>query len=219
MNHAVRIRVLGILAAVAASAACSRPDPAPAAGEPVARIAEVRRQPLGSMVTVEGVVTVPSGVIDAGFAVQDATAGIYVAADSATRVEPFQVVRVSGRLADNHGLLGIAPDSVAVRGAGRPPQPRAARTGEVGEATEGSLLATGGTVAGPVVDDRPYGWKVTIDDGSGPLLVFVPVGAKMDVSGIRPGQRLRVVGFSGQYDDHHEILPRSQADLTVLGGP
>jgi hypothetical protein len=41
------------------------------------------------------------------------------------------------------------------------------------------------------------GWKITIDDGSGPLLVFVPVGAKVDVGGIRPGQRLRVVEFSG----------------------
>jgi len=218
MRHAVRTQVLGLLA-VAASAACARPDPPPAADAPVARIVDARRMAPGSAVTVEGVVTVPSGVIDAGFAVQDATAGIYVSADSATRVEPLRVVRVSGRLVENHGLLGIAPDSVEVRGAGRAPQPRAARTGEVGEATEGSLLAVGGTVTGPVVDDRPYGWKITLDDGSGPLLVFVPAGAKMDVGGIRPGQRLRVVGFSGQYDDHHEILPRSQTDLAVPGGP
>lgn len=202
-----------LLALLAACAAGSGSLPTHVRTTP---IAEARRQPLGSRVTVQGVVTVPLGVIDAGFAVQDATAGIYVNVDSAVGVQSFRIVRVSGRLVDRHGLLAIVPTLVEVRGTTRQPQLRTARTGEVGEATEGSILTVSGTVAGAVVDDRPYGWKVTIDDGSGPLLVFVPVGAKVDVGGIRPGQRLRVVGFSGQYDDHHEILPRSPADITTL---
>jgi hypothetical protein len=89
-------------------------------------------------------------------------------------------------------------------------------TGAVDEAAEGWLIETTGRTVGAVVDDRPYGWKVTIDDGSGPLLVFIPVGARVDVAGVREGQRLRVTGLAGQYDDHHEIIPRMPSDVAVL---
>ncbi|MGH8700069.1 MAG: hypothetical protein ACREVR_02680, partial [Burkholderiales bacterium] len=46
-------------------------------------IADARDEPLGTIVTVQGTVTVPtaaftSSTFDRGFAIQDATAGIYV---------------------------------------------------------------------------------------------------------------------------------------------
>ena len=46
-------------------------------------IAEARSLPLGTIVTIDGVVTVPSGAFssstfDQGFAIQDRTGGIYV---------------------------------------------------------------------------------------------------------------------------------------------
>jgi len=72
---------------------------------------------------------------------------------------------------------------------------------------------------GEVVDDRRHGWKITIDDGSGPLLVFIPAAAKIDVSRFRAGQHLRFVGFSGQYDDHYEIIPDSERDVEVIAKP
>jgi DNA/RNA endonuclease YhcR with UshA esterase domain len=183
------------------------------------RIADARRLPLGETVTVEGVVSVASGVIDAGFAVQDASGGIYVDADSATRLGESQRVRATGRLVTSHGLLRIAPSSIDALGRGDAtyPEPRIA-TGRVGEATEGRIIRAEGTIVGEIVDDSPYGWKITIDDGSGPLLVFLSPGAKIDVSRFRAGQRLRVTGFSGQYDDHAEILPRSETDVEIVSG-
>lgn len=203
----MRIRILPIVLLLAA---CRGNEPS------VIPIEKARTKEIGEIVMVEGVVTVPSGVIDAGFALADETGGIYVA-DSTRRLREDQVVRVTGTLADDHGLLVITPKHIG--SADRRPRATVTvgPTMVVNEESEGQLVETTGTVVGPVVDDRPYGWKITIEDGTGRLLVFVPVGAGIDVSGIRAGQRLRVLGFSGQYDDHHEILLRSQEDLVVLG--
>ncbi|HEU4451701.1 MAG TPA: hypothetical protein VFR81_01540, partial [Longimicrobium sp.] len=124
-----------------------------------------------------------------------------------------------GRLVTSHGLLRIAPSSIEALGRGETthPEPRIA-TGRVGEATEGRIIRAEGTIVGGIVDDTPYGWKITIDDGTGPLLIFLSPGAKIDVGRFRAGQRLRARGFSGQYDDHHEILPRSEADVEIVSG-
>lgn len=202
------------LAALLAVAACA---PASSPGPRTAPLAFVRQWAAGTVVDIVGIVTVPSGSFDRGFAVQDATGGVYVqATDSSVTYAVGQRVRVTGALADHHGRLGIAPASVTRLGSDAAPAPRDVRTGEVGEATEGWLLRARGTVVGDVADDRPYGWKVTVDDGSGPVLVFASTGARMDAGRIRRGQRIEVVGFGGQYDDHHEILPRSDADLRLL---
>ncbi|HEX2203450.1 MAG TPA: hypothetical protein VHG91_09145 [Longimicrobium sp.] len=203
--------LLFALTALAACAPASGPRPG------TLPVAEARRGALGATVEVSGVVTVPSGSLDRGFAVQDATGGIYVqATDSTVTYSAGQRVRVAGALAENHGLLGIGPAFVEVLGPAAAPAPRDVRTGEVGEATEGWLVRVRGTVTGDVVDDRPYGWKITIDDGSGPLLVFASASAWIDVGRVRAGQRIEAVGLSGQYDDHAEVLPRGDADLRVL---
>ena len=208
-----RIRLLA-LALAAASACAPASGPAPAATP----IAAARALPLASEVAVAGVVTVPSGALDAGFAVQDATGGIYVnATDSTARYAVGERVRVRGTSMDNHGLRGIAPSRIERMDRTAAPAPRDVRTGEVGEATEGWLIRVRGAVTGGVVDDRPYGWKVYVDDGSGRLLVFVGVATGIDVGQfITPGQRVQITGLSGQYDDHHEILPRGPADVVLL---
>ncbi|HEX5726848.1 MAG TPA: hypothetical protein VFX98_15335 [Longimicrobiaceae bacterium] len=178
-------------------------------------VAEARRQPVGDTVTVEGVATAGAAAVGAGFPLQDGAAGIFVLAGDSAAVRAGDRVRVTGTLAEEHGLLGIRPTALETLGRAPLPPPEPVPTGGVGEATESRLLQVRGTVAGAVVDDRPYGWKVTVDDGSGPLLVFVTPASGVDVSALRPGQRVRVVGVGGQYDDHHEVLPRAPADLAV----
>ena len=98
------------VAVVAAALLCSlAASPAPKGAPPFTyTIARARTLPAGRTVTVEGIVTVPSGVMDAEFAVQDATGGIYVA-DSTGYWSPGARMRVTGRLADIHGLMTIAP--------------------------------------------------------------------------------------------------------------
>src|SRR5262247_2530190 len=75
-------------------------------------IAEARSLPLGTVVTIDGSVTVPSGAFssstfDQGFAIQDQTGGIYVSTPDNLGFAPGQQVRVTGTLADTvlPGLL------------------------------------------------------------------------------------------------------------------
>ena len=66
----------------------------------------------------------------------------------------------------------------------------------------------------PVGDDLPYGYQVILDDGSGAVQVFVYASTGIDVSSLAVGQRVRVIGFSSQFDTHYEINPRTPADIS-----
>jgi hypothetical protein len=76
------------------------------------------------------------------------------------------------------------------------------------------LIAVRGRVI-EVVDDRPWGVKIYVDDGSGPLLVFVAAATGIDTSPCLPGVDVRVTGFSGRYATHTELLPRMTGDIAV----
>ena len=69
----------------------------------------------------------------------------------------------------------------------------------------------------PERNDLPYGFKLSIDDGTGELVIFVNVQTDIDLSEFAVGQLVSVTGFSGQFDDHYEVLPRSPEDLLLLG--
>ena len=118
------VTFLYILAPVAVHAA----PPAPK----IISIAEARSLPLGTVVIVDGSVTVPSGVFssstfDQGFAMQDHTGGIYVSVAANLGFAPRQQVRVTGKLADSvlPGLL-VLIDVTAIKAHGIGPtvQPR-----------------------------------------------------------------------------------------------
>ena len=187
-------------------------------------IAEARALPLGTIVTIDGVVTVPSGAFssstfDQGFAIQDRTAGIYVSTNDNLGFALRQQVRVTGKLADTvlPGLLVLVDvTEVKPHGSGPKVQPLAVATGDVGEATEGKLVTITGTITQPIVNDLPFGFIVFINDGSGEVHSFVCASTGIDVSGLSPGQTIEVTGFSGQFASDFEVDPRIQSDIRVL---
>jgi hypothetical protein len=184
-------------------------------GDRVEHIAKARRQALGTTVTVRGTVTVPSNAFDAGFAIQDGNAGIYVL-DSAGAVRALGAeVEVTGTLVDSFGLLAIQPSAVASLGNGKRVKPHKQRTGAVGERTEGRLLELDGTMVGDLVDDGPFGFKLDIDDGSGPIQVFLFPGSGISTAGLVDGASVHVVCFSNQFEAFFECDPRRPADLQV----
>ena len=194
------------------------------AAPPTVSIAEARSLPLGTVVTIDGVVTVPSGAFssstfDQGFAIQDRTGGIYVSTSDNLGFGLRQQVRVTGTLADTvlPGLL-VLVDVTAVKAHGSGPkvQPQPVATGGVGEATEGSIVRITGTISQPIVNDLPFGFIIVVNDGSGDINVFVCASTGIDVSGLSQGQTIEVTGFSGQFADHFEVDPRMQADIRVL---
>jgi hypothetical protein len=184
-------------------------------------IGAARALPLGTVVTVEGSVTVPSGLfssggtLDQGFAIQDRTGGIYVSVATNLGLTLRQRVLVTGQLAASNGFLILVPASngdVEVRGRGPGVRPLWLRTGSVGPANQGLLVRVVGTITQPLAPDPPFGTQVVVDDGSGPLRIFVNTSTGIDLSGLAPGQLLSVTGLSDEFDTP-EIDPRFQTDL------
>lgn len=168
-----------------------------------------------------GSVTVPSGDFrsssgDEGFAIQDQTGGIWVSVAKNPRLKLGQTVEVTGTLGTSNGKLQLVPaeaSAVIVRRTGL----RIA-TGQVGTATLGYLVTIEGTVTSQgVVEDLPYGYKVYLDDGSGPAQVYISTSTDIDpkARSLQPGKRLRVTGFGSQYDTAYEVEPRSRRDLAA----
>ena len=215
---------LVLLANLALPAAGRATPPAPpyAPAADVISIAAARGLPLGTVVTVDGSVTVASGAFssstgDQGFAIQDHTGGIYVSTPDNLGFAPRQQVRVTGQLADSFGLLVlINVTDIKAHGSGPKVQPLPVATNAVSEATEGKLVRITGTITQPVFDDSPFGFIIVIDDGSGAVNSFVSASTGIDVSGLSPGQTVELTGFSGQFADHYEVDPRTQADIKVL---
>ena len=195
------------------------------AAEKTISIAEARSLPLGTVVTINGSVTVPSGAFssstfDQGFAIQDRTGGIYVSTPDNLGFTFKQQVRVTGTLADTvlPGLLVLVDvTETKAHGAGPKVQPLPVATGDVGEATEGSIVRITGTISQPIFNDLPFGFIIVVNDGSGDINVFVAASTGIDVSGLSQGQTIEVTGFSGQFADHFEVDPRTQDDIRVVG--
>jgi hypothetical protein len=211
-------RSLGLLLAVLLP---GLPAVGDAAGSETLSIAAARRLPLGSIVTVEGAVTVApgafkSGTSDEGFAIQDRTGGIYVSVPADPGLQLRQQIRATGRLADNLGLLILVPTQLTPLnrpGWGQRVLPARVATGQIGEGTEGRLVELQARIAQPIGDDLPFGYRLFVDDGSGQVQAFVYASTHIDLNELQPGQRVRVVGLSGQYADHYELWPRSPGDI------
>jgi DNA/RNA endonuclease YhcR with UshA esterase domain len=195
-----------------------------APADKVISIAEARALPLGTVVTIDGSVTVASGAFssstfDQGFAIQDRTGGIYVSTADNLGFAPRQQVRVTGTLADTllPGLLVLVNvTEVKAHGSGPKVRPQPVATGDVNEDTEGTIVRITGTITQPIVNDLPFGFIIFVNDGSGEINVFVCASTGIDVSGLSQGQTIEVTGFSGQFADHFEVDPRTQADIRIV---
>jgi hypothetical protein len=208
------IASLTLLAGAAPALAVPHPHP-------VITIAQARALPLGTEVTVKGTVTTPSGAFessffDKGFGLQDETAGIYVTLQDDLHLHPFREVRVTGILTDQFGLLVIAPadpSDVKRRGEGDRVRPEFVQTVSVSEATEGRIVRVVGRISQAPTSDLPYGYKFSVDDGSGEAQIFVNTQTGIDVGTLALGELVSVTGFSSQFDTHWEIDPRRPGDI------
>lgn len=188
-------------------------------------IADARDEPLGTVVTVQGTVTVPtaaftSSTFDRGFAIQDATAGIYVSTTFDAGLNLLQRARVTGTLADDgFGLLVLRPageaDVVKLSSLGLVAVPDVA-TGDVSEATEGRLVEVEGTITRGPTNDLPFGYSVFVDDGSGETQIFIPASTGINpfrLPYVKVGKRITARGFGGQFLTQYEVLPRILLDI------
>lgn len=191
----------------------------------VISIAEARNLPAGTVVTVEGSVTVPSGTFasstfDQGFGLQDDTAGIYVSTAENPNLNFHRRVRVTGTVGDDgFGLTVLRPaslDDVETLPGASPVEPTPLATGDVSEATEGLLVEITGTLSRPIVNDLPYGYQVFVDDGSGETQIFIAASTGINpftIPFLQKGDAITAVGYSGQFLSQYEVLPRHRGDI------
>jgi hypothetical protein len=188
-------------------------------------IADARDEPLGTVVTVQGTVTVPSAAFtsstfDRGFAIQDGTAGIYVSTTFDPGLNLLKRARVTGTLDDDgFGLLVIRPANeaavVKLPGLGLVGADDVA-TGDVSEATEGLLIEVEGTITRGPTNDLPFGYSVFVDDGSGETQIFIAASTGINpfrLPYVKVGKRIKARGFGGQFLAQYEVLPRVLIDI------
>src|SRR5262245_16466529 len=188
-------------------------------------IAEARSLSAGTVVTVEGAVTVPSGdfassTFDQVFAIQDETAGIYVSTANNPTLNFHRRVRVTGVVGDDgFGLTVLRPTSLAEvvpLGGASAVEPTPLATGDVSEATEGLLVEITGVLSRPIVNDLPFGYQVFVDDGSGETQIFIAASTGINpftIPFLQNGTMVTAVGFSGQFLSQYEVLPRHRGDI------
>jgi len=204
------------LAATPPPAVTPDPTAAPSASIPTATptgvaspvpgsIAAARAAPRGTAVTVEGVLTTPLGLTDGGHGafVQDTTAGIalYLTGDGWPTFATGTGVRVSGTTDVRYGqaTIRVADPSqlVAVEGVNAL-APLTIATGDAGEAVEGRLVATSGSVTS-AAETLADGFAVLVDDGSGALRVVVGPATGIARDALRRGSTVGLTGVLGQH--------------------
>ena len=182
-------------------------------------IAEAREQPVGTPVTVRGVVTVGSGDLSASyFFIQDETAGVKVFTTANTEVGQF--VEVSGTMDLFSGEIEVANAQITVLGTAPLPDPIELTGAEfVSHEYQGSLAVLRGlevtAVEGSDAAGSSYNVRVTALDGSN-FIVRVDSDAGITPGTFVVGNTYDLVGVVSPFGGAEQLYVRSQADITPL---
>ncbi len=199
------------------------PPPGGGAGG-VTSIAEARRAERETSLTIRGIVTLPSGLVDEGTAViQDATGAILVRIGAeAGRLELGARVEASGRRSTLSGMESLrVTEPIVLLGNGAEPAARRVRTGGVREADEARLVVASGALVASARRASSGTVSFEIDDGSGALRVSLSAALQADRDSLSAGTWVEVRGVLGQEtslaqpDEGYRIWPRSSAEVRV----
>lgn len=196
----------------------------------VTSIGAARMLDTGTVVTVEGNVTVPPGLFTSGTGgvnseiwVQDATGGIAVfsvpSADSAT-IRLGDVLRVTGRIARFNGQLQITVTgpggSVVRRAAGTAPGPLVQTGVEINARTnEGRLVRLNNFLVTVVGGGTGAAFNVTgTADGATVTVRVSSAATGLTRANFVVGNSYSVVGVLSQFNGTAQIKPRFRTDVT-----
>lgn len=225
------IRSIGPPATPAPSGSSS-PSPSGSAGasaspapDGVIPIADARSLVANTGVRVRGVVTLPSSVLDDGTAaIQDASGAIIVRlGDEAGALQMGESVLIDGTRSTKSGMETIRTSAPPHR-LGSGGQPSAARrpSGAVGEADEALLVVVSGAVTAAPRRTSAENVYFDLDDGTGPVRVFISPRTGIATDTILAGDTVEVTGVVGQETSGQQplrgyrIWPRASSDLRVI---
>jgi len=202
------------------------PDPEPSPAAPGATpISVARGLADGSDVTIEGHALTGSDFHDGGGFVADATGGIAILVTDGAFARRA-LLRLSGELDDRFAqrTLRVSGATIAVLGSGADPDAPAVATGAVGEAAEGTLVHTSGSIVGSG-SPLTTGVAFDLDDGSGPTRLVIPSASGIDTSTWASGTTVDLIGVVGQRDSGgsgtsgYRVIPRDPADVIAVSQP
>ena len=201
------------------------PGPTP---PPTLAIVEARGAPVGTVVTVIGVVTAEAGRIGLPplLAIADSTGGIVVRLpDGATPPARGTVLVVRGPLADPYGQLELRPPSTGFSetGHGSLPNPLRLDAADLGEATEGRLAELTGTVASSPTKGTSGDITIALTDSAGRAFkVLCDASSGIDAATFVKSRSYRLTGIVGQRAsrkgalDGYRVYLRDASDVVVL---
>jgi hypothetical protein len=207
------------------------PTPTPSASPTTGMtIVEARAKPIGSAVTVRGVVTAESGRLGTPslIAIEDGTAGIVVKVpDAVAAPKRGALVEVRGPLADPYGQIELRPAATGFTQLGTTalPTPRAVDATSLGESVEGRLVSVTGVVEGRPTKSTSLDITFFVRASGGSVRIVADASSRLTQDSVIVGATYRIVGIVGQRAskkgvlDGYRVWPRDAADLIKLGGP
>jgi uncharacterized protein YdeI (BOF family) len=194
-------------------------------------IVAARSLPVGSTVSVRGVVSAEAGRLGtpALFAIADDTGGIVVKLpDGLAPPGRGRIVEVRGSLADPYGQLEIRPAAtdLSVGATGDLPAPVALPASGPGETTEGRLVRIDGLVVVRPQKATSGDIGLTIETTNGTRVrIMADTSSGVGTSAFAMDARYRITGIAGQraskkgVPDGYRIWVRDAADIDLLAGP
>jgi PKD repeat protein len=176
-------------------------------------LADVREESPGTLVSTEGVVSAPPGLLGKGI-LYLAGSGIQVYAGKGEypALKVGDKVKVTGELSSLRGetrlKLAQATDIVKAS-AGEAPSAHVLETGEIDEETEGWLV----TIQGKVTETS--GDTFYVDDGSGEVKIYIKPTTQIDKPKMKQGTAVTITGIVSETDSGFRILPRFQEDVRL----
>lgn len=200
-------------------------SPGPSDDPPVVSIAVARDAALNSRLRVRGIVTLPTSVLgDGTAAIQDATGAIILRlSDEAGTLAIGDLVQVDAMRSTKSGMETLRVSTPAqVLGSPATPQPARHGTGSLGEAHEAWLVVVRAAIVTTPRRTSAQNVYFDVDDGSGPLRVYLTAGAGIEAAGLTAGDTVELVGVLGQETTGQQPLrgyrlwPRRAADVRII---
>jgi uncharacterized protein YdeI (BOF family) len=211
-----------------AASSSTGPTPAPSdSPEGVVTIAAARGAAKNARLRVRGVVTLPSGAVDAQTAVvQDPTGAIVLRlSDDVGSLALGEWIEVGGTRSTKSGMETLRVTESPVRlGTAAAPAAVRVHTGTVSETQEALLVLAAGAIVADARQASSGSISFEIDDGSGPLRVSVGSSIGASDESWTAGTWVEVIGVLGQETTGaqplrgYRIWPRASADVRIVAG-
>jgi DNA/RNA endonuclease YhcR with UshA esterase domain len=176
----------------------------------------------GTTVSLTGIVYVPAGTYNSGAVYLDCPNGGITFFDSAAAGVLFE-----GDDVTITGVVGYYGDEIQINGttwvinsSGNVAIPTMIGTGDLADGTDqlGDFMAVQGVLS---LVSSGFNSTYSIDDGSGPVIVFVDGTTGIDTAVVDAmvGDYIKVGGSTKCYNGEGEILPRRTADFCLISVP